>query len=1076
MSPTDDEKNEVLSQQGETEKKADKVNPKDMMNHAGWSWTSIWAWYISEEDNSLLTGQRWSETYDQMRRRSWSVATLLKIIKLPLLSTRWYFEPASGEPEDVEIADFVEHAFFNDMEQSWRWFLEEALSMLEFGFSLFEQIYKMDSKWRITLRRFAFRKQSTIQSWETSTKQPGVTQQLAVPLVSWPNQWKTTIDIPAGKLLRFTYNQEWENYEWISLLRPIYINYFAIEKLYRYDLIRSERLAMPVPTIYMPKSPSPQDKEEAKVIVSEFKVWERSGIVMPGPESEWWKFLLTAVNGRDGADLAWSIKMHQDELFRAGLAQFILLWSWSTWSYALSEDQSDLFLVSLHSIANYICDTINRYIIPRLVDFNYDVERYPKLCFEKVGGIDYQKLSTSVSWLLGAWAITKDETLENFLRTQMWLPKKEEAAPWDELLEDDTTMDEDMEDEEDIPDEEIDEDGGLGDDSDLDDLDAQIAEMEKLDASEDHDAMLEMAENIEVTLEVLSFGKPLSEEHKKAISDALKNGASAEDADKVADDTTKKIDELNTWITAMKEKWDSNIWKMKAEISGAVNAFKSARDQAKAEKRKMTPEEKAAFSDQIKVLRWRAKILRSVKKEQVTKMRAMVAQLREVKKMAKAKSSEIKKAQREKAKQEREAEKATKARLKKEKKSDEYHEHDHDDLKDNIDDDYMEFSQQFNKDMMTRLFSEAKTKEDVEKIKKKGFQFNSIDGESRRTLTFAERKVNWKKLQSDVQKLEKEFENWMKEYSDKVRNDVLQKVKVAVERNDLDAVANIATKYNLVIKSLLKSIQKQSFDLGKQQATVELWPGNAVTPTTAEVKKNLQVQREAVVSKIASDIDAKTKTTISEMAQKNWWIKNVSAAVAVSTVSDMLKSIIDKATANIRTLAITGAINMWRWDVYERYPEKFESFQYSAILDDKTTKICMSLDGRVVKAWSPEYYKYAPPRHHNCRSIWVGIYKDEAFKPKITGIPSTIPADATIDLMTKLDAPVLLPNSPSIRIVKQEIDERQEKLDQLKKDWLYPNRQIQHQEEIDRLKKAISDKFYEITKTYLKKNWVKFQK
>lgn len=64
----------------------------------------------------------------------------------------------------------------------------------------------------------------------------------------------------------------------------------------------------------------------------------------------------------------------------------------------------------------------------------------------------------------------------------------------------------------------------------------------------------------------------------------------------------------------------------------------------------------------------------------------------------------------------------------------------------------------------------------------------------------------------------------MKEYSDKVRNDVLQKVKVAVERNDLDAVANIATKYNLVIKSLLKSIQKQSFDLGKQQATVELGP------------------------------------------------------------------------------------------------------------------------------------------------------------------------------------------------------------------------------------------------------------
>jgi hypothetical protein len=60
------------------------------------------------------------------------------------------------------------------------------------------------------------------------------------------------------------------------------------------------------------------------------------------------------------------------------------------------------------------------------------------------------------------------------------------------------------------------------------------------------------------------------------------------------------------------------------------------------------------------------------------------------------------------------------------------------------------------------------------------------------------------------------------------------------------------------------------------------------------------------------------------------------------------------------------------------------AFEFSAILDDKTTKICKDLDGLVVEPMSKEYYRYSPPRHYNCRSIRVEILNDEPYRPKIT--------------------------------------------------------------------------------------------
>lgn len=61
--------------------------------------------------------------------------------------------------------------------------------------------------------------------------------------------------------------------------------------------------------------------------------------------------------------------------------------------------------------------------------------------------------------------------------------------------------------------------------------------------------------------------------------------------------------------------------------------------------------------------------------------------------------------------------------------------------------------------------------------------------------------------------------------------------------------------------------------------------------------------------------------------------------------------------------------------------------QYSAILDRRVCPLCKKLDGAVFENNSPEYYKFMPRVHHNCRCIYVYISKDESRQPKIF-IPS----------------------------------------------------------------------------------------
>jgi len=53
--------------------------------------------------------------------------------------------------------------------------------------------------------------------------------------------------------------------------------------------------------------------------------------------------------------------------------------------------------------------------------------------------------------------------------------------------------------------------------------------------------------------------------------------------------------------------------------------------------------------------------------------------------------------------------------------------------------------------------------------------------------------------------------------------------------------------------------------------------------------------------------------------------------------------------------------------------EFVQGAQFSAVIDGRETEVCRSLDGKVFRLGSPEMDRLTPPRHHQCRSLWVPV-------------------------------------------------------------------------------------------------------
>lgn len=390
----------------------------------GASGTMIFHGYITAEDyNRDLVGKAGIRQYDIMRRSDPTVHATLHVCKLPILATTWDIEAVDKE-DDAEVykADFIRQELFK-RNVVFHDVLREALTLFDFGHSVFEKVYELTEfggKTRIGIAKIASRKQSTILNWAQEDGTPGVTQQLIGASGGY------LISIPIEKLIVFSNEKEGDNYEGISLLRYAYKPWSIKDTLDIVNAIALERQAVGIPVLTTDmngETSNLEDVAKAELVLQNIRANESSYIKKNNSMTV--EFM--DMKGQTTKDVIPTIQYHDRQIVRSVLAQFLELGGngKAGGSRALSEDHSQLFEKSLQAVAKTIVATLQNDLVKQLCDMNFtDMSKgYPKIIVGDIGDEDITQMGEAVNKLMTAGALTADPDMEDHIRDVLHFPK-----------------------------------------------------------------------------------------------------------------------------------------------------------------------------------------------------------------------------------------------------------------------------------------------------------------------------------------------------------------------------------------------------------------------------------------------------------------------------------------------------------------------------------------------------------------------------------------------------------------------------------------------------------------------------
>jgi len=106
-------------------------------------------------------------------------------------------------------------------------------------------------------------------------------------------------------------------------------------------------------------------------------------------------------------------------------------------------------------------------------------------------------------------------------------------------------------------------------------------------------------------------------------------------------------------------------------------------------------------------------------------------------------------------------------------------------------------------------------------------------------------------------------------------------------------------------------------------------------------------------------------------------------------------TVLDYHAETVFRTNLMSAYNEGRAALYDDpdVKEFFPAYEYTAILDGRTTEICSELDGMVRLADDPAWDKFWPPNHFNCRSTVIPINKYDFTQDMITDVPNVAPQE-----------------------------------------------------------------------------------
>lgn len=938
----------------QSEPSADVVIPPSKTEREEVTGTEAWSiqdGYSYEDMNRDWRNADRKETIQKMLLDE-KINQVSNAYKKPLSAAHFYIQPATddeGNSDEVDIQNALdlEKNLFEGMDRSWRAFVKDAVTSLDWWHSVFEKIYFYDGMWK--LKKLAFRPQKTIEKWkmekEIDGSKKGILQRLTIVEGNKPNDY----NIPENKLLIFTNDKIGDNPEGTSILRPVYRAWKIKDMVWKYQVRILEKFSGGIMQVWVAENTQTDAIAKLEDILENITASKQSGIVHPGPKEKGWHAEFMDLKIWDTKILE-TIDKLDNAISSSLLNSFLDSNNGQAGSYARSESLKDFFNQALNAWLAYFCEEFNNNVVKEMAYFN-GWKNLPKLCFTPIkNAVEIDKFASAVSTLANTDGLTLGENDEDIIRQTLGLPDRvydeETETGEDDAWENgwqDSNGDPKKEWEDDDKEKQKTPDETGKDDADGGKEDIVREEMKK-DAWDYTGCVMLNLTGIKAPefekddIAEQPYDGPLHVTLLYGINTKIEQKKIAEKVDYKNQPITikgMKVFEQDTMdvlvLEVEKDEWLTNI-------NDSLRKLDYKNDYPD-----YTPHITLAY-----LKKWASKKYMSDAYDGKT-----------------AKGGKIV---------------------------------------------YTTSEDSGQTDLFTKCscWSDHKWADDCRTFQRKiidaqmakGFEMpdfrqlvaNKKSFSGGRELTEFEKKANLWGLDEYTSEVNKFLDEKMTDITERQKTYMLGIVQKAISTNDMTILENANIPYGNELIELLTEVTKESFEAGKITASQEI--GSEVPKTSKDVRWVIRAEQVGIVAGFLGAMKMNTINSVAQVLKKKWNdITETSTSEAVNNARTSLDAYLVKQKALYNTSSVMGSVNAGRSSVYEENASDIVYAQYSAVLDGSTTARCAALDGKIVKYGSSEYYDYSPPWHYNCRSIWIGILADEAGVDKINlkHIPASIP-------------------------------------------------------------------------------------
>ncbi len=432
--------------------------PRISLIEQGFSGLKVRNGHIYAEASTAFQYPQFIRTVNEIRNNP-TVGGAMNVYRMMISRVNWRVEPAKGSSDiDKQRAKII-GTMMDDMEGSWKGFIEEVIPYLEYGFGIHEKVlrrrlFRNGSKFNdglVGIRKLAPRNQDTIERWEFDESGAYLLRvEQNINNVENSSRFANRKDAMTGmvpidreKFLLFTASGNKGNPQGNSLYKSIFLAVKTLTLLQENELLGISKdvqaiLKITIPPEYLNPESSAANKATVasfQSIIDNYTQGTQRGLLVPNmidPESKQPLFTYELMETRGSAkyDIEDIIKRLQSDILSALSVDILKLGSTGTGSFSLAESKSSVLALAIDYRLREIATVLNEDLMATLYSLNgWSQENMPKFVYEDIEDIDLAEFSKAIQQVFSVGGIELDRVVLNRVRRAFGVAELPDDTP-----------------------------------------------------------------------------------------------------------------------------------------------------------------------------------------------------------------------------------------------------------------------------------------------------------------------------------------------------------------------------------------------------------------------------------------------------------------------------------------------------------------------------------------------------------------------------------------------------------------------------------------------------------------------